>query len=84
MRQFCNVFYEAGIVLRAAFEYAKVFHNGGEEAEVKIKEKDEKESVGGTTLVKAKVEKTLHYDEFKVFFGGLRQYLMICQVNFIL
>ena len=69
------------IHFRAAFEYAKAFQNGGEEAKVKNKEKDDKESGEGATKVKTKVEKTLHYDEFQIFFLGLRQYLTICQVG---
>ena len=55
---------------RVAFNYTKVYYNGGEEQD---------ENNSGSVLV-SKVNKTLTYDEFRIFFFALRQYFMYCQV----
>ena len=55
---------------RVAFNYTKVYYNNGEEQD---------ENNSGSVLV-SKVNKTLTYEEFRIFFFALRQYFMYCQV----
>ena len=72
-------FFDCLPAARAAFDYAKVFSNKGvdeEEEKKKEAEKDENEKA-----LSRKVEKTLVFDEFKVFLQALRQYFVYCEVN---
>jgi hypothetical protein len=75
--------------VQAAFQYAKVFGNGGvdeneelkkaagteEEKDVKAKEETLEEKA-----TKGKVETSLDYSLFRVFLAALRQYFIYCQV----
>lgn len=63
---------------RAAFKYAKIFSG---EAELGANENPEggKQEAPGT-IVKIKVEPTLNFEEFRIFFFAMRQYLIYCQV----
>lgn len=69
-------FFDCLPAARAAFDYAKVFSNKGvDEEEEKEKEADNEKALS------RKVEKTLVFDEFKVFLQALRQYFVYCEVN---
>ena len=57
-------------LFRTAFNYTKVYYNGGEEHD---------ENTSGAVLI-SKVNKTLSFEELRIFFFALRQYFMYCQV----
>ena len=63
---------------RAAFKYAKIF-SGEEELGANEKPEAAKQEAPGT-IVKSKVEPTLNFEEFRIFFFAMRQYLIYCQV----
>ena len=63
---------------RAAFKYAKIF-SGEEELEAKENVETVKQEAPGS-IVKSKVEPTLNFEEFRIFFFAMRQYLIYCQV----
>ena len=68
------------INFRAAFNYAKVF-SGEEDLESKMNTEAPKiEAPSAKTISKSKVEQTLSFEEFRIFFFAMRQYLMYCQV----
>ena len=66
------------IKCRAAFKYAKIF-SGEEELGANEKPEAAKQEAPGT-IVKSKVEPTLNFEEFRIFFFAMRQYLIYCQV----
>ena len=79
--------------VRAAFHFTKVFYNNGvdeeEEAEKKAKEEEKKNSnnESNVEVIKApirKVEKTIEFDEFRMFLQSLRIYYLYCQVFILL
>lgn len=63
---------------RAAFKYAKIF-SGEEELGANENSEAVKQEAPGT-IVKSKVEPTLNFEEFRIFFFAMRQYLIYCQV----
>ena len=89
-------FFDCLPAVSAAFSYAKVFSNKGvdeeeeaekkakEEAEKKAKEQEKNKKKDEIEVIKAptrKVEKTLEYEEFRMFLQTLRQYYIYCQVG---
>ena len=77
-------FFDCLPAARAAFDYAKVFSNKGvDEEEERKKEAEQEESDMDAIKVPArKVERTLEFEEFRVFLQALRQYFIYCQVCF--
>ena len=75
-------FFDCLPAARAAFEYAKVFSNKGvdEEEERKKEAEQEGDDANATKAPTRKVEKTLEFEEFRVFLQALRQYFIYCQV----
>ena len=78
-RTFINNKKISPIKCRAAFKYAKIF-SGEEELETKENPEAAKPEASGA-IVKSKVEATLNFDEFRIFFFAMRQYLIYCQVG---
>ena len=72
-------FFDCLPAVRAAFKYAKVFYNNGVDEDAKKDEDEEEEAT--VTVTTKKVEKTLAFDEFRVFLQALRQYFIYCQVQ---
>ena len=66
----------------AAFEYAQIFSNGGVWEDEEEKEKDEETNQKGDAdeKVESKVEKSLQYEEFRIFLRTLTHYYIYCQV----
>ena len=88
-------FFDCLPAVRAAFNFTKVLTNKGvdedeeeekkaqeekktQEKEKKMKKPDEIEAIKVPTR---KVEKTLEYEEFRMFLQTLRQYFIYCQVG---
>ena len=67
----------------AAFEYAKVFSDGGvwEDEEEKDKDEEQKEKEDAEEKVESKVERSLEYSEFRIFLRTLTHYYIYCQVT---
>ena len=63
-------------ITRSAFNYTKIFSNGGEQE----KENSDEEEKDQNSSVKNKVERTIDFSEFRMFLFALRQYFLICQV----
>ena len=72
-------FFDCLPAARAAFNYAKVFSNKGVDEEEERKKEAEQE---GDDIIAPtrKVEKTLEFEEFRVFLQTLRQYFIYCQI----
>ena len=91
-------FFDCLPAVRAAFNFTKVLANKGvdedeveekknkEEKKAQEEEKKKKKS-GEIEVIKVptrKVEKTLEYEEFRMFLQTLRQYFIYCRVSQIL
>ena len=94
---YCEVFtseefFDCLPAVRAAFNYTKVLTNkgvdGDEDEEKKAQEEEKKkkkpEEIEVIKVPTRKVEKTLEYEEFRMFLQTLRQYFIYCRVSQIL
>jgi hypothetical protein len=85
-------FFDCLPAVRAAFNFTKVLTNKGvdedEEEEKKAQEEEKKkkkpEEIEVIKVPTRKVEKTLEYEEFRMFLQTLRQYFIYCRVSQIL